>query len=146
MEFIYHINCFHTLLKELYRVLGNLIVFLHWSVYELLLSAFAILCFILYLNNNGLPLSPQQSQKKIPGQIVEMTNNLLITGWTMNCWLLYTFIVLECGSIKRETHNYCLYRLHGLIGSTLDHRSLPHEFESRRGHSWFSSLTSLHYL
>ena len=50
-------------MKELYAVFGNLIVFLPWFyVYELLLSLFAILCFILYLNNNGLPLSPQQPQ------------------------------------------------------------------------------------
>ena len=27
-------------------------------------------------------------------------------------------------------------RLRGLVGSALDHRSLPSEFESRRGHSW----------
>jgi len=59
MDSIYHISRFHTLLKELY-VFGNLIVFLPWSsVYELLLSLFAILCFILYLKISGLPLSPE---------------------------------------------------------------------------------------
>jgi len=58
MDFIYYIKCFHTFLKELYAVFGNLIMFLPWaSVYELLV--FAILCFILNLNNSGLPLLPQ---------------------------------------------------------------------------------------
>ena len=46
MDSIYRINCFHTLL------------------YELLLFLFGILCFILYLNNSGLPLSPQQPQEE----------------------------------------------------------------------------------
>jgi len=38
MDFIYHINCIHTLLKEINAVFGNLIiVFLPWSsVYPLL--------------------------------------------------------------------------------------------------------------
>ena len=61
MDFIYHINCFHTLLKELYAIFGNLIVFLPWSsVYELLQSLFDIL----YLNNSGLPLTAQQLQEE----------------------------------------------------------------------------------
>jgi len=34
MDFIYHINCIRTLLKELYAVFGNLIiVFLPWSIH-----------------------------------------------------------------------------------------------------------------
>jgi len=104
MDFIYHINCYHTLLKKLYAVFSNLIEFLPWSsVYELLLSLFDILCFILYLNKSVVLLSPQQPQEEIPGQIVDITNNL-----TMNGWLLYTCNVLECGSIKPQTHNYSL--------------------------------------
>ena len=36
------------------------LIFILWSsVYELVLSLFTILCIILYLNNSGLPLSPQ---------------------------------------------------------------------------------------
>jgi len=31
---------------------------------------------------------------------------------------------------------FFLGRLRGLVGSALDHRSLPPEFESRRGHIW----------
>jgi len=39
MDFIYHINCIHILLKELYAVFGNLIiVFLPWSSVLPLLS------------------------------------------------------------------------------------------------------------
>jgi len=39
-------------------------------------------------------------KKKIPSQIVDITNNLLLDELC---------IVLECGSIKPQTHNYCLY-------------------------------------
>ena len=39
MDFIYYINCIHTLLRELYAVFGNLIiVFLPWSSFHPLLS------------------------------------------------------------------------------------------------------------
>jgi len=33
-------------------------------------------------------------------------------------------------------HRICLVHLYGLTGSALDHRWLPPEFESRRGHIW----------
>jgi len=42
---------------------------------------------------------------------------------------------LEYGSVKLQTHNYCLYRLHGLICSVLDYRSLPPKLESCGGYS-----------
>jgi len=39
MDFIYHINCIHTLLKKLYAIFGNfIIVFLPWSSVHPLLS------------------------------------------------------------------------------------------------------------
>jgi len=100
---------------------------------------------ILYLNNSALPLSPQPPQKENCWPDCGH-DQYFITGWTMNCWLLHTCIVFECGSIKPQTHNYSLYRLCGLIGSMLDHRSVPPDFEFWGGHSWFSSLTLLHYL
>ena len=82
----------------------------------------AILCFILYLNNNGLPLSPQQPQEANSWPDCGHDQNIF-TGWTMNCWLLYTCIVLECGSVKPQTHN--LYHLCGLTGSWItDHYHL----------------------
>jgi len=49
MDFIYHINCFHTLLKESYAVFGNLIGFLPCI-------------WIITVNSH---------KKKIPGQIVD---------------------------------------------------------------------------
>ena len=59
-------------LMELDAVFGNLMVFLPWSsVYELLLSLFDISCFILYYHLNS-------HKKKIPGQIVDIINNLLL--------------------------------------------------------------------
>jgi len=44
----------------------------------------------------------------------------------------------------------CFFRhlgpLHGLTGSTLDHRSLPPEFESRHGHIWRVFHLWLHFI
>ena len=116
MDSIYHNDCFHTLLKELYAVFGN---FLPWSsVYELLLSLFAILCFILYIYTTATRRTFLARLWTWPIIYYWMNYELL---------LLYSFIVLACGSIK--THNYCLYSLLGLIGRA------P-EFKSRCGHSW----------
>ena len=64
MDFIYHINCFYTLLKELYTAFGNLIVFL-----PLCMMYFTV--YVLYfVNNSGLPISPQhpQEENSWPGQ------------------------------------------------------------------------------
>jgi len=47
---------------------------------------------------------------------------------------LYWYIVLPTQPRKYPT--FSLGHLHGLTGSMLDHRPLPHEFESRCGNIW----------
>ena len=136
IDSIYHINCFYTLLKELYAVFGNLIVS-SLTLYVWIITVF-VCYFVLYFIFKQLITSTVTRRKFL----ARLWTWPIIYYW-MNCWLLYTCSVLECGSIKPQTNNYCLYRLRGLIGSALDHKSLPSEFKFRH---LFHSLTSLHYL
>ena len=133
MLILWHKYGFHTLLKEVYAVFGNLIVFLPWSyVYELLLSL--LFCDLFIFTQQWASLIASTATRR----------KLLARWWTwliIYYWMNYELLIIIF-FIKPQAYNYCVYYLHGLIGSALDHRSLP-PVSSNIGMFDFVSLTLL---